>query len=112
MTQRQKNKPQQKRDSNAPRGAQGVSKTGSASRQKPDVKTAMREVETGVTHLAQAVKSEVQNRTGEAIEQIKENLSGKTEQAEKLIEKIPGVGPDAAQKLHDAVHDEPHRPQR
>lgn len=83
---------------------------------QPTIKSAVAEVETGAKHLAQAVtaevkavKAEVQSRAGEAVEQLKDTFNRTEERAERMLEKIPSVGPDAAQKLHDAVGHEPQR---
>jgi hypothetical protein len=74
---------------------------------KPTIDSALAEVQVGATHLAEAVKTEVQARTGEAVDKLKDNLGQVEAKAERLLEKVPGVGPQAAEKLRSMTSDEP-----
>lgn len=86
---------------------QGKARAKAAPEAKPTIDSALAEVQVGATHLAEAVKTEVQTRTGEAVEKLKENLGQAEATAERLLEKVPGVGPQAAEKLRSLTQDAP-----
>jgi hypothetical protein len=92
MNQRAKNK-KAKRDANAVT--------------KPNIEASLGEIETGAKHLVAAVKTEAQNRTGEAIGHIKQNLERGEQKAEALLEK---VSPSAAKKLREVTRDDEASP--
>jgi hypothetical protein len=96
--------------SSSPANKPGHSDVTAAAHKPPTIESAIKEVEVGATHLAQAVNAEVHTRTSEAVGQIKQTLARAEEKVEKLVEQIPGVGPDAAQKLHALTHDDATRP--
>lgn len=53
--------------------------------------------------LAREVAGLVQERAADTVEQIKGKLAKTERRAEKLIAKVPGVGPAVAKKLHDVA---------
>ncbi len=65
---------------------------------------AVKEAQVSATNLRRAVIASVQQSAGEAFQYLKDKLVAQEEHAEQLLQRVPGVGPSAAKKLHEMTH--------
>ena len=75
--------------------------------QQLDVAGAFHKLEEDFMHLAQAVLSEGREKSSQAVAGVKDMLASSEESLEQLLSKVPGMGQQLAQALHNAAHGAP-----
>ena len=69
-----------------------------------DVMGAFHKLEEDFVHLAQAVLSEGREKSSQAVAGVRDTLARSEESLEQLLAKVPGMGQQLADMLHNATH--------
>ncbi len=84
-----------------------------AKRQQQDqlgVADAYHEIEQGVRDLAQALLSHGKEQSSAVLASMVEKLEASEQDLEKIVAKVPGVGPQLASMLHNLAHESEEEP--